>query len=138
MTRHRSRHRFPMAEKLAMREELHRRFPLCFAAKGAEKRPLKLCINQDIAQRAPDLDPDLVYAAIGDYQRGRTYLRNLVLGALRVGLDGLCAGSVTRSQAWRAELRLRARAQEHEAYLARLAQPPADDGDVEQVHEEAA
>src|SRR4051812_7039562 len=46
----------------AMRRELIRRFPLCFAPDGHPKRPLKIGIRLDLFERCPDLSRDKLRA----------------------------------------------------------------------------
>lgn len=53
-----------------VRKELVRRFPACFMPQGHPKRPLKIGIDRDLAERAPDIGPWSRMAALGDYTQG--------------------------------------------------------------------
>lgn len=80
------------------RQVLAERFPLCFAPQGAPKRPLKVGIYADIRAAVPDLSSRKLVCALRDYTAGPLYLRGLVAGATRVGLDGEPAGEVTAEE----------------------------------------
>lgn len=88
-----------------VREILHETFPNAFAAKGEEKRPLAIGIEGQIHLRCPELSKWHLAAAIADYTRGPTYLRNVVEGAQRVDLEGEPNGLVTASEAAYAAMR---------------------------------
>jgi ProP effector len=82
-----------------MRETLVARFPKCFMPKRADKLPLAKGIRQAVISAAPDLDPLLIGAAIRDYVHGRKYQDALVMGAMRVDLDGQEIEAVTQADA---------------------------------------
>lgn len=81
-------------------------FPAAFAPKGAEKKPLKIGIDRDIKRACPQFTREALRLALGDYTGGPTYLRHLVIGTPRVGLDGEAEGWVTEDQAIEAKARL--------------------------------
>lgn len=87
----------------AMRSTLVERFPLAFMPKGAQKRPLKIGIDQDIAAAAPDLNPQHVRWALNDYVTGFKYLRHMKAGAERLDLSGAPNGEVSAEDAESAE-----------------------------------
>lgn len=88
-----------------VRDQIVKTFPACFAGKGKSKCPLKIGIDVDIL-KAVNLDPREVSLAIHDYTNGPTYLKNVVEGAERIGLDGQVCGVVTAEQAKQAAGRL--------------------------------
>ena len=83
----------------ATRAVLAERFPACFAAKGSDKKPLKLGIDLDLFEAAPDLPRRAIRLALRDYTFGPRYAACLVAGAERVDLGGGAAGAVTGSEA---------------------------------------
>jgi ProP effector len=89
---------FGLADIREFRAELVRRWPSCFQRAGKRKAPLKIGIMKDlIAAGVPG--SLLLRASISDYTGGLTYLRAMVEGARRVGLDGQPAGTVTAEDA---------------------------------------
>lgn len=92
----------------ATRALLVARYPACFADKGREKRPLRLGVHNLIMADLPEIGLKRLTAALGDYTAGPTYLRNVVAGATRIGLDGAAAGEVSAAEAEHAALRLSA------------------------------
>ena len=74
---------------------LAERWPKCFAVDAKRRRPLKIGIAEEI--RAAGLDVD-VSAALAYYAYNASYMKALVAGAIRIGLDGEAAGTVTADQ----------------------------------------
>jgi ProP effector len=91
----------------ATRNLLTETFPLAFMPKGTEKRPLKVGIYADVRAALPELSGKDVRIALADYTEGPTYLRNVIAGAVRVGLNGEPAGAVTEEQAAHAAGRMK-------------------------------
>lgn len=89
------------------RRILATRFPNCFAGKGEPKWPLAIGIHQQVFDAAPDLSKRSVRAALHNYIHGPKYLSNMVVGAIRLNLDGSAAGIVTAADAAHAVGRLR-------------------------------
>lgn len=92
----------------ATRELLATAFPDCFAPAGAEKRPLALGVHDAVLAALPEIGRRRLAEALADYTSGPTYLRHVVEGAERIGLDGAPAGLVRASEAAHAALRLAA------------------------------
>lgn len=92
-----------------VRALLVKRFPRCFAPKGAPKLPLKIGIYRDLCAACPDLTHRKIHRAIRDYTTGLTYLRALRSGADRLDLDGWPVGTVSPEQAEGARIRLKAK-----------------------------
>ena|ERR1700683_4114808 len=90
----------------AMTAVLAERFPACFQVFERRRRPLKIGIHEDITAATPDLDPRHVRLALAAYARNPWYLRAIVTGASRVGLDGGAAGIITADQATHAAEKL--------------------------------
>lgn len=86
------------------RDYLARHFPNAFSGKGADKRPLKIGIHEDLV--AANVPLFAASRALRDYTRGPTYLRNLVEGAPRFDLRGYIVGTVTAEEAQEAKTRL--------------------------------
>lgn len=99
------------------RKVLAERFPAAFMRKGEPtKFPLKVGIRDDVFAAVPDINPDLIRRAIGDYCSGPKYARAMIAGAVRVDLKGKPAGVVTEAEANYAkarEYRRRQRSQEY-------------------------
>ena len=74
---------------------LAERWPKCFAVDAKRRRPLKIGIAEEI--RAAGLDVE-VSAALSYYAYNASYMKALVAGAIRIGLDGEPAGTVTADQ----------------------------------------
>jgi sRNA-binding protein len=72
--------------------------------------PLKIGIDQDIREKCPDVSLKTRRQFIRDYVGQVGYLRLLVTGTARVGLDGAADGIVTEDQAQNAKERLAQRA----------------------------
>lgn len=81
------------------RAELVERFPLAFAGKGEQKRPLKIGIREDIKAAWPEVSDDDLGRALMDYTGGFKYLRNVAAGQARLDLDGQPCGIVTEGEA---------------------------------------
>jgi sRNA-binding protein len=107
-----------------MRALLVERWPSCFSPKGAQKRPLKVGIVQEVVAALPGARPALIATAIADYAAGPTYLGNMVAGAERIDLDGRQAGRVTGDDARHAVAR---RAESDKAFAQRGARMRARD-----------
>jgi ProP effector len=71
---------------------LAERWPKCFAVDEKRRRPLKIGIAEEVRALLPDID---VSAALAYYAHNPSYLKALVSGAVRIGLDGEPAGTVT-------------------------------------------
>lgn len=74
---------------------LVKRYPKTFGGRGKAKRPLKLGISYELAEACPDISLEDIRLALWDYCTGMSYLRSMVAGASRIGLDGLPHGEVT-------------------------------------------
>ncbi|CDX26887.1 hypothetical protein MPL3356_60604 [Mesorhizobium plurifarium] len=78
------------------REVLAERFPSTFMRKGEKnKLPLMIGITDNVIAALPELDPELIQAAIRDYCSGPKYARAMKVGAQRVDLEGRPAGTVS-------------------------------------------
>ena len=75
---------------------LHERFPEVFKGKGENKHPLRVGIHADIKREIPEFSSNQVHMALRDYMGGPTYLRNMIEGTLRMGLDGKLYEPVTK------------------------------------------
>jgi ProP effector len=62
-------------------------------------RPLKVGIAADIPARCPELERGVLSVALSVYARRVMYLQSMVVGAVRVDLDGKEAGEVTARDA---------------------------------------
>ena len=60
-----------------------------------QRRPLKIGIGEEVRALLPDVD---VSAALAFYAHNTAYMKALVAGAGRIGLDGEPAGVVTAEQ----------------------------------------
>lgn len=87
------------------RDILIERFPLCFAARGLPKRPLKIGIRFDIKTAAPEIKTRTIHIGLFDYCQGPRYLESFVTGVQRIGIDGADAGAVTDGDVVTAQLR---------------------------------
>lgn len=93
-------------QAIPTRRELRRRFPNCFQPYGCTKFPLKIGIDADLAERAPDIGPWSRTCAIQNYVGEEAYLAAMIEGAARLDLDGNPAGIVTAHAARHAAARL--------------------------------
>lgn len=91
---------------LATRQLLVDTFPALFAPKGANKLPLMVGIDDAVLEAMPEMSRTRLNRALRDYTRGQTYLRNVVEGSARYGLDGSVVGVVTAKEAAHAAERL--------------------------------
>lgn len=73
------------------------RYPAVFSM--AEPRPLALGIRDAIVSDNPALRPNCIGTALRAYASAPDYLRKLVEGAERIGLDGQPCGTVTAEEA---------------------------------------
>lgn len=92
-----------------LRGWLIRKHPKCFMLFGQPKLPLKIGIYDDIMALYGGGYQNFRFelsAALSDYCNGGTYLRALVVGAVRVDLDGNPAGEVSEAAAQHAVERL--------------------------------
>ena len=71
---------------------LAERWPKCFAVDEKRRRPLKIGIAEEVRALLPDID---VSAALALYTHSTSYMKALVAGAVRIGLDGERAGTVS-------------------------------------------
>ena len=71
---------------------LAERWPKCFAVDEKRRRPLKVGIAEEARALLPDID---VSAALALYTHSTSYMKALVAGAVRIGLDGEPTGTVT-------------------------------------------
>lgn len=93
----------PQAIVMQTRAMLAALYPKAFKGFGEDKIPLKIKIDKDVVRdirsKAPGVTRNQIRHAISDYVRGDTYLRNLIEGAPRFGLNGEVDGFVTARQA---------------------------------------
>ena len=85
---------------------LAERWPKCFAVSEKQRRPLKIGIGDEVRALLTDAE---VSAALAFYTGSTSYLKALVAGAVRIGLDGEPAGVVTADQEGDAQRRLAAK-----------------------------
>lgn len=105
---------------------MHERFPSAFAAVPEQTRPLKVGIRADLLQALPDLPEEAIGKALACHCRLKRYLRAVVDGGARVGLDGQPAGEVSAEQVAAAQEKLRVLREQKEerekAHAERVAQ----------------
>jgi len=94
------------AATLEMQVTLAERFPACFRPQGQLRLPLKVGIDLDILNLAPDLSETDVKQAIKSYVAAPEYYLASIEGAIRVDLEGNAAGVVTLDQARWAQIKL--------------------------------
>lgn len=86
---------------------LQDRYPQCFCPPGTVKKPLKVCIQQDLYASSPEIPADLIRKVLVDYCCGASYLVALLtVGTPRVDLKGKHDGIVTEKHAAQAAERL--------------------------------
>jgi ProP effector len=90
---------------------LAERWPKCFAVDEKQRRPLKIGIGKEVAGVLTDID---VSAAVAFYTRSARYMKACVAGAVRIGLDGEPAGTVTAEEEGFARRRLARRGTKQE------------------------
>ncbi len=83
---------------MKMQETLAERFPDCFQVSG-QRLPLKVGVDRDVINAAPDLNEGEIKWAIKLYVRDPAYLQAMVEGVDRVDLDGSPSGTVSRNEA---------------------------------------
>jgi len=91
-----------------VRRLLVERFPNLFMGKGRLKIPLAIGIDKELFRLMPDISRKRIRSALHNYTSGPLYLKTLVAGQYRYGIDGHPAGIVTPEQADHAKERLRA------------------------------
>jgi hypothetical protein len=109
------------------RRWLHKTFPKCFAGLGKPKWPIKIGTSGDIFARygyCGSRFSSSVRFGLQDYTTGKSYLAAMIVGAVRLDLDGNPAGIVTERDAAHAAKRL-AKVQRREAEIARQQQKKA-------------
>jgi ProP effector len=90
-------------------ELLSETFPHCFKLFEQKRRPLQIGIHHEIlAVLTGVITPEELAAALSVYVANRVYRSRLVAGAVRVGLDGEPAGTVTPEEAKHARPRVKA------------------------------
>ena len=92
---------------LKVRQTLQKRFPKCFRKFGKSKQPLKIDITADVIAAAPDINPNDIANAVGDYCSGKSYNAAMIEGANRIDINGDIAGTVTKSAAGHAAYMLK-------------------------------
>jgi sRNA-binding protein len=78
------------------------RFPAAFFVFEGRRRPLKIGIAADICEAVPEINKEHLQWALARYCMSPGYLRSLTSGAVRVGLAGDAAGTVTEEAAAKA------------------------------------
>jgi sRNA-binding protein len=78
------------------------RFPAAFFMFEGRRRPLKIGIAADIYEAVPEINKEHLQWALARYCMSPGYLRSLTSGAVRVGLAGDAAGTVTDEAAAKA------------------------------------
>jgi sRNA-binding protein len=78
------------------------RFPAAFFMFEGRRRPLKIGIAADICEAVPEINKEHLQWALARYCMSPGYLRSLTSGAVRVGLAGDAAGTVTDEAAAKA------------------------------------
>jgi sRNA-binding protein len=90
------------AAVLATVSLLAERFPAAFFVLEGRRTPLKIGIAADICEAVPDINKEHLQWALARYCMSPGYLRSLTSGAVRVGLAGDAAGTVTDEAAAKA------------------------------------
>jgi ProP effector len=101
-------------------------FPKCFFKHPDQRRPLKHNIVVDLEQRTT-VDRTVLLHTIDWYQSHYRYRYGLIAGAVRIGLDGEKAGTVTPQEQAEARKWVRERKQEmaEQRRMAEQQKPPA-------------
>ena len=81
---------------------LAERYPAAFFVFEGRRRPLKIGIAADICEAMPEINKEHLQWALARYCMSPGYLRSLTSGAVRVGLGGDAAGTVTDEAAAKA------------------------------------
>jgi ProP effector len=106
-------------------ELLAKAYSKCFFVNEKARVPLKVGISNDIASRfPPGKMPKALGLALRYYVGSPHYLKKLVLGAKRIGLDGVPAGAVTAEQEKQARMLLAGQKERRKKRLAREAAKP--------------
>lgn len=80
------------------REVFAEKFPAAFMKKGERKKiALKVGIAEDLIAALPEMSPELIRRAVGDYVSGPKYARAMIAGQQRVDLHGQPAGEITEA-----------------------------------------
>ena len=74
------------------------KFPLAFFPKNEPKKPLAICIHQQLFAADTGLGRKVIRIGLAAYVRRTSYLKAIVAGVSRVNLDGSNAGLVTESE----------------------------------------
>jgi sRNA-binding protein len=90
------------AAVLATVSLLAERFPAAFFVLEGRRTPLKIGIAADICEAVADINKEHLQWALARYCMSPGYLRSLTSGAVRVGLAGDAAGTVTDEAATKA------------------------------------
>lgn len=96
---------------------LQKKFPLAFPKKPDSKVPLKIGIHKDILEQAEQLGIEKkdIRAAIKTWCWGNRYWECMIEDAIRVDLNGVAAGQVTKIDAEQAEMLKKRRQKKPEA-----------------------
>jgi sRNA-binding protein len=78
---------------------LAEKFPRTFMLYEQRRVPLKTGIRSEVLAALPDLEPRAIRTALALHAQAPGYLRAVVRGGPRIGLDGLPAGAVTAAEA---------------------------------------
>jgi ProP effector len=86
-------------------DQLIEAFPATFRRRGP-RLPLAVGIRQQLQATMPEIPSNAICRSLSSYCSAPAYLRAIIAGATRVGLDGKPAGTVTAEQARHAAERL--------------------------------
>ena len=104
---------------------LAERFPAAFFTFEGQRRPLKIGIAADICEAMPEINKEHLQWALARYCMSPGYLRSLTGGAVRVGLAGDAAGTVTDEAAAKAVAMLAQVVTARRKRTAKVAREPA-------------
>ena len=104
---------------------LAERFPAAFFTFEGQRRPLKIGIAADICEAVPEINKEHLQWALARYCMSPGYLRSLTSGAVRVGLAGDAAGTVTDEAAVKAVAMLAQVVTARRKRTAKVAREPA-------------
>jgi sRNA-binding protein len=105
---------------------LAERFPAAFSTFEGQRRPLKIGIAVDICEAMPEINKEHLQWALARYCMSPGYLRSLTGGAVRVGLAGDVAGTVTDEAAAKAVAMLAQVVTARRKRTAKVAREPAN------------
>ena len=108
---------------------LAERFPAAFSTFEGQRRPLKIGIAVDICEAVPEINKEHLQWALARYCMSPGYLRSLTSGAVRVGLAGDAAGTVTDEAATKAVAMLAQVVTARRKRTAKVAREPANKQD---------